>query len=335
MKSIPKIFTRDFPALLCQISGRRYKSFFGIDVAVFPRCIFVFRQDLVDIYRNAPDLYIEINTIFKKKINNDPGFLKSFLQEYLEKAHALKDFMDTEPITAENLLKFSDDLTELWHGLYASLFIYPDETFDTISRGLVLEFRHKTEKLEYELFNYIEASLKHLYPSLGHMVKYIFWEELASGEIPNLKELEKRIGKVIIVDDKPVSADEFLKLQGKFAFILEADANVKGATEFNGQVAFRGKVQGKVRKVMKVSDIFLIQNDEVLVSYMTIPDFLPAMVKASAFITDEGGITCHAAIVAREMKKPCIIGTKIATQVLKDGDIVEVDANAGIVRLLK
>ena len=68
---------------------------------------------------------------------------------------------------------------------------------------------------------------------------------------------------------------------------------------------------------------------------MTISDFLPAMMKASAFVTDEGGITCHAAIAARELKKPCIIGTKIATQVLKDGDMVEVKADHGLVIILK
>lgn len=62
------------------------------------------------------------------------------------------------------------------------------------------------------------------------------------------------------------------------------------------------------------------------------PAFMPAMKKAVAFVTDEGGITSHAAIIAREMKKPCIIGTKIATKVLRDGDLVEVDANKGIVR---
>ena len=65
---------------------------------------------------------------------------------------------------------------------------------------------------------------------------------------------------------------------------------------------------------------------------MTMPRYLPAMVRAAAFVTDEGGITCHAAIIAREMRKPCIIGTKIATQVLKDGDMVEVDADNGVVR---
>ena len=65
---------------------------------------------------------------------------------------------------------------------------------------------------------------------------------------------------------------------------------------------------------------------------MTRPEFLPLMKKAKAIITDEGGITCHAAIVSRELGIPCIIGTKIATKVLKDNDLVEVDAEKGIVR---
>lgn len=68
---------------------------------------------------------------------------------------------------------------------------------------------------------------------------------------------------------------------------------------------------------------------------MTDPSFLPVMKQAIAFITDEGGVLCHAAITARELKKPCIIGTKIATKVLKDGDLVEVDANHGIIKIIK
>jgi len=68
---------------------------------------------------------------------------------------------------------------------------------------------------------------------------------------------------------------------------------------------------------------------------MTDPRYVFAMKKAGAIVTDEGGITCHAAIVARELKKPCIIGTKIATKVLKGGDLVEVDAERGIVRILE
>jgi pyruvate,water dikinase len=68
---------------------------------------------------------------------------------------------------------------------------------------------------------------------------------------------------------------------------------------------------------------------------MTRPEYVPLMKKAAGIITDEGGITCHAAIVSRELKIPCVIGTKIATKVLKDGDMVEVDADKGIVKILK
>lgn len=89
-----------------------------------------------------------------------------------------------------------------------------------------------------------------------------------------------------------------------------------------------------VKIVLKSEDIGKVRDGDILVSSMTRPEMIMAMKKAAAFVTDEGGITSHAAIIAREMKKPCIIGTKIATQVLKDGDLIEVDADNGIVRKL-
>jgi phosphohistidine swiveling domain-containing protein len=114
------------------------------------------------------------------------------------------------------------------------------------------------------------------------------------------------------------------------------EKNTTGSSkELKGMVANRGLVRGKVRICRGIDDIPKVQKGEILVASMTRPEFLPAMQKASGFITDEGGITSHAAIVSREMNKPCVIGTKIATEVLKDGDLVELDANKGIVKLLK
>jgi pyruvate,water dikinase len=75
-----------------------------------------------------------------------------------------------------------------------------------------------------------------------------------------------------------------------------------------------------------------VEPGDVLIISMTDPNYIPAMEKAGAFVTDMGGILCHAAIVAREMKKPCIIATKNATSVFKDGDKVIVDAEKGEVR---
>ncbi|MFH1111739.1 MAG: PEP-utilizing enzyme [Patescibacteria group bacterium] len=108
----------------------------------------------------------------------------------------------------------------------------------------------------------------------------------------------------------------------------------KEETKFTGTPAYLGKTTGRAKIVMEVGDLNKVRVGDILVTPMTFPNFIPAMEKASAFVTDEGGILCHAAIISREMKKPCIIGTKIATQVLKDGDLVEVNANKGIVRKL-
>jgi pyruvate,water dikinase len=85
---------------------------------------------------------------------------------------------------------------------------------------------------------------------------------------------------------------------------------------------------------MKTEEQDSVVEGEILVVPMTTPDYLPAMQKAAAFVTDEGGVICHAAIVAREMKKPCVIGTKKATTVFHNGDIVEVDGFTGFVRLV-
>ena len=102
-----------------------------------------------------------------------------------------------------------------------------------------------------------------------------------------------------------------------------------------GQTAYAGKVVGKVVIVNAIEEIKKIHVGDILVARSTNPALLPAMRSSGAIVTDIGGLTCHAAIVAREMKKPCIVGTKIATQVLKDGDIVEVDASNGIVKKIK
>jgi len=107
--------------------------------------------------------------------------------------------------------------------------------------------------------------------------------------------------------------------------------------ELRGTVACQGngkKVTGRVRVIDDPRDAGKFQSGDILVAVMTSPDFVVAMRKASAIVTNYGGLTSHAAIVSRELNIPCIIGTKIATIVLKDGDMVEVDADRGIVKKL-
>lgn len=105
--------------------------------------------------------------------------------------------------------------------------------------------------------------------------------------------------------------------------------------DFRGLTASMGKARGKVKVLQTVKDIGKVEEGDILVAVMTRPDYVPAIKRAAAIVTNEGGITCHAAIISRELGIPCIIGTKIATKILKDGMEVEVNANHGWVRIIK
>lgn len=104
--------------------------------------------------------------------------------------------------------------------------------------------------------------------------------------------------------------------------------------EIKGATGYPGKIRGKVKIILDPNKSANFKKGDVLVTGMTRPEYLHLILKASAIVTDAGGILCHAAISARELKKPCIIGTKNATNILKDNDIVEIDANNGIIKIL-
>ena len=133
-----------------------------------------------------------------------------------------------------------------------------------------------------------------------------------------------------------VKIDEDLLIIGDYDEVdVDREAEAGDGKVIKGNTAYPGSAVGYVKIVISRNKIDTVQEGEILVAAMTTPEYMPALKKASAFVTDEGGITSHAAIVARELKKPCIIGTKVATEVLKDGDLVEVDADKGIVRILE
>ena len=106
------------------------------------------------------------------------------------------------------------------------------------------------------------------------------------------------------------------------------------SSNLQGTPASRGTSQGKVAIVKGVKDLPNVNKGDIIVAVTTHPDYVPAMQKAAAIVTDEGGVTSHAAIVSREIGIPCIVGTKNATKTLQNGDFVEVDGNTGSVRIL-
>ncbi len=135
-------------------------------------------------------------------------------------------------------------------------------------------------------------------------------------------------------------------LDGKFEFISKDHAQrffsqiykeevYENITQILGTTAFEGQVEGITKLVNHPNEMFKMDKGDIMVSHSTNPNLVSAMKKASAIITDVGGITCHAAIVSRELKIPCIVGTRIATKILKDGTHVQVDASTGVIKILK
>jgi phosphohistidine swiveling domain-containing protein len=107
-----------------------------------------------------------------------------------------------------------------------------------------------------------------------------------------------------------------------------------GTKIIKGVCAYPGKASGKVMLLdRKKKQAFA--SGTVIVTHMTLPDDTPIVRRCAALVTDEGGLLSHAAIIARELKKPCIIATRNATKIFKDKDYVEVDADRGIVRIIE
>lgn len=158
-----------------------------------------------------------------------------------------------------------------------------------------------------------------------------FRHALKIGTVPQRSELELRLVGVGLIATK---SEQRLVIGAE---LKQLEAVLEPPTDTNllkGNSAFPGKVRGTVRIVLDPSLQSGFNRGEILVTGMTRPDFLPLMQRAVAVITDAGGVLSHAAITARELKLPTIVGVRVATKVLKDGDLVEVDATNGIVRKL-
>jgi phosphohistidine swiveling domain-containing protein len=130
-----------------------------------------------------------------------------------------------------------------------------------------------------------------------------------------------------------ITGNEYIEIKKS----IFKDKNTGNLTEIAGSIASRGSepvVRGIARVILNPKNE-TIGKDEILVTSMTRPEFVPLLKNAKGVITNEGGVTSHAAIVSRELNKPCIIGTKNATRVLQTGDEIEMRMNHGVVKIIK
>jgi phosphohistidine swiveling domain-containing protein len=159
-------------------------------------------------------------------------------------------------------------------------------------------------------------------------------------------------GKLTVSDIQCIKArrKEFAMLydQGRISIFQGVEANklkqkllyqdeTGGVKEFSGLTAMTGRVSGNVKLVISSRDLKKFKKGDIMVTNEVTTELTSALKKAAAIVADGGGIISHTAIVAREFKIPCVVGAKIATKVLKDGDAVEIDASGskGLVKIIK
>lgn len=205
-----------------------------------------------------------------------------------------------------------------------------------------LEARKETEGVFELLDGFWQGVIGELLKQQGvdpflrrHVRHQEFIEMMHGGPVPSQETLLKRTKGYILYKGSLLFGQDLSDFFQKHDYSYEgaiADANVQ---ELQGTVAHRdGIIQGVAQLILNPDEVQRFQTGHILITTMTEPRFLPAMKKAAAIVTDEGGVTCHAAIVSRELGIPCIIGTKHATKVFKDGTKIEVNTLSGIVRKL-
>lgn len=238
----------------------------------------------------------------------------------------------------KKLVNYPDEIVELKNKyLKSSEIIMLNEVFEEYA--LLHELRKETQmKTTFSLYLLLKEISKRFDVSVNALESY------SPAEIIALLEKNKKISDEEIVRRLECTTlfinNNLVQLKsGKDALRLRASEQSKevdALRDFSGLPASLGKAIGKVKIALSAAEALKkIEKGDILVTGMTLPDFVPAMKKAAAIITNEGGATCHAAIISREFNIPCIVGTKIATKVLKDGMLVEVNANHGVVKIVK
>lgn len=304
----------------------------------FKNVFFYFANGFELSFRSKKDME-ELRVLFREKL--DEQFVKTIGSEIRASADKFKVASEGIFKNKDCFRKKFDNFRDAYINLF-SIFQLPD-----LAQILVPE---KDEKL-LEIFgmdrDYAAKMLSEVDMSFREKISGFFDmpKELILMMLPDeLKEfmetkklprdLKKRKTCVIMTlnGDTKVYWNE----EADNIFYEEYKKHVKiNEKEIKGQMAYKGLVQGKVYIAENEEEFKNIPENCILICSMTRYNIVPYMKKVKGIVTDQGGITCHAAIISRELKVPTIVGTRKATEVFKTGDIVEVDATHGVVKKIK
>lgn len=322
----------------CSFWGSQYFADLEKELGcTFPLTLFIHRQGTVSFFVPKEDLD-RVGSFLAAMVRNNPDSLVR-LERLKKNTSDILTIMDVMKGKIPSLRNFA--IFKHFFGYHLPLHVFMKKTPDYLSAELVGSLLPKfvdARKESEPVYSASEAFFRALAAAIGERANYdasllttLFEDELetfiATGQLLPAEQLQQRFAAsaLLFVDGKRhvfVGDDAVRSIE----IALFGNANADFVT---GVPAFSGVVSGRCRVVPDPFNPGDFREGDILVTGMTRPEFVPLMKKAAAVVTDAGGMLCHAALVAREMKKPCIVGTEKATKVFKDGDMLEVDAVKG------
>jgi len=330
---------------VCFFSGRDYTTLIKKQLGVnFDKCLFVYKNGFVDCYLNERclnNLGKEIN----KRASRDISWIDSNCKELKKKTEELLKYykkIKSQIITEEMVNKMISSLSNCYVNYVSNTL-----SFDYLSEEVLRKKKNVMEKARifsepvytvYRAFikqwaNQLEKELKIPSNLLLCFTPQEMKNFYATGKLPNKKELQSRFNFNVILSQNGnnllITGEKAKRIEKKILSSFGNDKVIKGVC------AYPGRVTGKVKVVLDPAKVSKFNKGDILVTPMTRPEYLGLVKKSAGLVTDAGGMLSHAAITARELKKPCIVGTEVATKKLKDGDRVEVDSSSGVIKILK
>lgn len=348
-----QILTRDIPFLRLVIVYESYSQRFKKDIGLdYPSGISVLRNGIFNIYRSKKQM-IDFGNDFLALKNKIQFFEKILEKMRIRKKEAKKaiDFCkkklkSKKELSLKELLKIFKmaylSMKNFWSLQWSPMAL--EFSLNIINKGDLLQkykkyfvgIREESQYITIYLEDLIDTILRKIARNKkieGILIFFATPAEIIQNKISEKTLINRRKMSVLGATKNKCFIFSGKKAQKLAKYIVSLEEKTK-IDLIKGNPAYPGVVKGNVRVIFFRKDLKNFKKGEILVTPMTEAFYTSYLEKVKAIITDEGGITCHAAIISRELEKPCIIGTKIATKVLRDGQIVEVDANKGVVKII-
>jgi len=310
---------------------------------VFNHVIYFYHQGITDCWVSGgekADLGKRLCSLARK----DQNFIPSLCKEFKALADEVTDYLTThnpKKITFEEWQHFWDCIKRYYLPHLSVKYMVDYLSAKELKKYLPIleDARVYAELIFRNTENFLEKFLEQVAKN-NKYPKHILLATTASEidnyfknkKLPNKQLIKKRFNSSALIIK---TAQQSLYVGNEVKKVEQIVTSLDLRAQLSGQSAYQGKIIGVARIVLNPRKVIVFKKGDILITGMTRPEFLSLMKKSGAFVTDAGGILSHAAIMARELKKPCVIGTKFATKVFKDGDLIEVDADKGIIKKVK